>query len=568
MLSVLSAGAAERSQTAMQAIANRYLNMALGVKNINGATFGSVTSKCVFEGNTYAVFAPQTDNAFVIVSKSDLTEPVIGYAQSSFSPAKMPDGLRWFLSVAERNIADAEATQMPQSISQRRIATTPVEPFITTLWHQSAPYNLLTPNNYPAGCVAVAMAQCMNYCQHPGNVNFRGYAYCSETPGGKRYKVDSLDIQGIYFFPFLNMYGRATDRQKNSVAKFIRDCGYATYMQYDKNGSGTYNYLAGSALTTCFNYPEKCIKYAERAFFQGTDEEWNNIIYREMEAKCPIIYGGQDEQEGGHAFVFCGLDADGLVYVNWGWGGDSDGYYNIQLLNPSTMKFKDGQDMIYGIRTEPYDTDRAEPRIFSYDGNPYTFSFKEETDDNGVAHKTIHITSTAGFFNITPSTFDGEFGLFGLDVTTGEPWEIKETDPITWESGTGYFLREPAELFYYYVENEMVPGHTYRLSFGSRDKVEQVWHSIIAHGGEVAYDIYYTGKETTTTISERKEAYIVDRIKEVGYQQPNPSNQTRVYDLQGRLIYTAPTAQFNFNDVPTHGTFIVKQGDKVRKVLK
>ena len=568
LLAAASTSASQRSRHAMQAIAENHFSQTVCVKAAGSNTGKAIKVDCVYEESGYAVFAPSTDDAFVILSKSDLTSPVLGYSQSRFDPKDMPNDMRWYLSVVSRNIQEAELRNVELK-SSRKAATTPVEPFITTLWHQGDPYNLLTPKNYPAGCVAVAMAQCINYCQYPGNVDFRGYAYCSESPGSKRYVVDSLDIQGIYFFPFLNIYGRATDRQKNSVAKLIRDCGYASYMQYDKNGSGTYNYLGGMAMTSCFKYPEECVKYAEQSYFNGTNDDWNNIIYREMALKSPVIYGASDSIQGGHAFVLCGLDADGLVYVNWGWGGDGDGFFDIALMNPKGYNFIEGHDMIYGIRNQPVEGDRAEPRIYSYDGEPYTLSLKEEKDDDGVMHKAIHITSTKGIINLTPCTMDGEFGIFGLDVTTGQPWQIIETDPTVLQPGSGYFLREPAEIFYYYVENQMIPGHTYRISFGTRDKREQVWHSVQAVGGEVAYDIYYTGDPATTTFSERTEAYIVDGVKDIAASSASETDGiTRVYDITGRLVYTAPTSRFNLQNVPAHGTLIVKRGKEVRKVIR
>lgn len=121
------------------------------------------------------------------------------------------------------------------------------------------------------------------------------------------------------------------------------------------------------------------------------------------------------------------------------------------------------------------------------------------------------------------------------------------------------------DLFYYYVDDEMMKGHTYRLSFGTRDKREGTWHSVLADGGEVAYDVYYTGNPFTTTISERVTPTAIQNVQAT---HTKATNLTRVYDLQGRLIHTSPTAQFNLWEVPARGTLIVKQGEKVRKVVK
>ena len=37
---------------------------------------------------------------------------------------------------------------------------------------------------------------------------------------------------------------------------------------------------------------------------------------------------------------------------NWGWEGSADGFYDIALLNPRSMKFSDDQDMIIGLEGE------------------------------------------------------------------------------------------------------------------------------------------------------------------------------------------------------------------------
>lgn len=562
----LAASAGERSRSEMRSIAQRYLPIASYVK---GQTSQNPDSqlRCTHESQAYAVFEQTGTEAFVVVSKSNLAPEVIGYSQTTFSEESMSPDLRWFLSLAESNILAAERTGKPLQTS-RRAPQQPVDPFITTLWTQSDPFNLKTPRNYPAGCVAVAMAQAINYCRHPSRVNFRGYCYVTETDNSKRYVVDSLDINAIYFYPYLDLYGRATTAQKNSVASLVRDCGYATFMRYAKSGSGTYLFLAGSALTTYYSYPEESVKYAERDCFGGTQEEWNQIIYDEMQLRCPVLYGGADEDAGGHAFVFCGLDADGLVYVNWGWGASGNGFYDIALLNPAEDQYTVAQNMVYGLRSKALPTDKPEPRIYSYDGEPYTFSFTNETDDEGQKHVTLNISVTAGLANMTPCKMDGEFGIFGTDITTGQNWQIRDTDKDIWEPGAGFTLQSPSMIFYYYVEKEMIPGHTYRISFGTRDKREGQWHSIIANGGELGYEIYYTGDPATCTISEQMKP-LYD-----GVAAPRTSSlsatdgMTRVYDTAGRLIYTAPTTQFNLWDVPARGILVVEQGGQSRKVVR
>ena len=82
-----------------------------------------------------------------------------------------------------------------------------------------------------------------------------------------------------------------------------------------------------------------------------------DMVYRELSESGPIYYGGGDGWQGGHAFVLHGYRADGKVYVNWGWSGDDDGYYDIALLNPAGYSFKYQQDMIIGVKGAPRELD-------------------------------------------------------------------------------------------------------------------------------------------------------------------------------------------------------------------
>ena len=58
------------------------------------------------------------------------------------------------------------------------------------------------------------------------------------------------------------------------------------------------------------------------------------MIYQELNQYGPIYYAGVSDGGGGHAFVLDGYDETGFVHINWGWGGKSDGFFDIALLNP------------------------------------------------------------------------------------------------------------------------------------------------------------------------------------------------------------------------------------------
>lgn len=65
---------------------------------------------------------------------------------------------------------------------------------------------------------------------------------------------------------------------------------------------------------------------------------------------------------GGHAFILDGYEAEdgvGFFHVNWGWDGDCDGYYRLDMLNPyasgtggssTSDGFSIGQDAVIGFQ--------------------------------------------------------------------------------------------------------------------------------------------------------------------------------------------------------------------------
>ena len=564
-----------RSQTEMQAIAAAKLN-ASAVKGLNGGVAQRPTLHCVSDDPAYSVFAPAEGAGFVIVAKSTLADPIIGYSAERFDVGDMPEGLQWYLSEVSRNLQMVEAgrSQAPS----RKATFTPVETFITTQWSQEYPFNQKTPNKYPSGCVATALAQVMNYCQYPASAEFDG-TYQITKPSGKKTTTETKTehVSSTYTWPYQDTY-KTLGRYGDNIDELMRDCGYAAYMNYASDGSATAGYMAGIALVSVFGYPEESVKQNYFMFF-GDQEKWNQIIYDELARRCPIIYGGSDSNYGGHAFIFGGVDVDGLVYVNWGWRGTADGFYSIQHLTPTqggqNMNFENSHHMVYGIRPNPLPTDHLQGFITSAGVGQYTFHFEMQKDNDGVEHKTLFCNLPNGFVNLNATDFQGAFGLFAQDLTDGTSWVIAEDlqDRDTLPAGYGYSGSEDF-AFYYYIDGEkgLKPGHTYRMSFGTKDDREGVWHSIFCEGGELGYDITYTGDIATSTVSAQKTPVPVltgvSLVPAASTAGNYSDNLTRVYDTSGRLVYTAPTSQFNLWDIPAHGILVVKQGGQSRKVVR
>ena len=573
----LTVAAAPRSLEEMRAIAASYLHNS-HASAARKAPAAMASPRLIDATRAYAIFSAPGDDGFVIVSGDDDARPVLGYSPTAFPSYDMPDGLQWYLQQLELR-ADGPS-------ARRNAATyTAVPNFVTTTWDQDYPFNKLTPDNCPAGCVATALAQCMNYCQWPSEAAFTGSCRVTKKVGRKeKTEQQELDINSTYTWPYEDNYA-TVGRVSDNIDELLRDCGYATYMSYSPSGSGTASILAGIALTHEFGYPQQSVRYLQREDV-ATQDEWAQLIYDELGRRCPVFFGASDESFGGHAFLLTGVDADGLVYVNWGWRGSADGWFDLTNLSPSQgeqdMHFLSDMEIVYGIRKEPLPTDRFQVSLHSYSGEDYTYDWRTMTDDANVSHNTLYISLPHGFMNYQPSDFMGVFGIFADDLTDGSTWVIEPDlqDRDTLPSGYiygGSDDRYEDFAFYYYVDGAqgLKAGHTYRMSFGYCDDREQKWHSIICGNREIAYEVKYTGDVATSTVTPEPTTPPV--LTGIGSLHANGSNLgryervsaiTRVYDADGRLVHTAPTSDFNLWDIPVRGILIVDDGQTRRKIVR
>lgn len=305
------------------------------------------------------------NGGFAVVSTDDLMPEVLGVSTSRYSNGENTN-FQWWLNA----VNGAAEYAVNNNIALVPIAPDPgkyptqVGPLITTTWDQLTPYNILMPlsnggDRCYTGCVATALAQVLNYFKMPEHgMGQRTIHYPHNNPNGTpvtaNFEEDYYDWDNM--LDHYN-YGQYNDEQAMAVAVLMRDCGVASNMMYggyQEGGSGAYSTDAAAGMRTYFGF-EDAVCY-ERDNYYGykyySDEEWMDMVFTALSEDGPIYYGGADPSAGGHAFVLHGYNATGKVYVNWGWSGEDDGYYDISLLNPGYYKFSVGQDMIIGIRGE------------------------------------------------------------------------------------------------------------------------------------------------------------------------------------------------------------------------
>lgn len=294
-----------------------------------------------------------TDHSFVIVAGDDAVEPILGYATDhSFSADKMPAQLSSFLDgyteqidavvAAHANASPAVARRWEELIENRATTaakTTAVSPLLSVTWNQSPYYNADCPYDWAGGglsvtgCVATAMAQVMKFWSWP--VTGVGmHSYSSSCCGSLYANFGSTT------YNWSSMPNSVTSPNA-AVAKLMSHCGISVDMSYSASSSGAYVVSSASPVTHCaeyalrnyFNYKptlhgEKRSSYSEAA--------WKSLLKGDLDAGRPIIMAGFGSG-GGHCFVADGYDASDFFHMNWGWGGISNGYFNINALNPGGL---------------------------------------------------------------------------------------------------------------------------------------------------------------------------------------------------------------------------------------
>lgn len=202
-----------------------------------------------------------------------------------------------------------ENTRTTQTVTEELTPKVPVE------WSQNSPFNKYCPNQYPAGCVAVAIAQAFMVTQHIGIFNNIPLNY------NNLIKVKN-DLYASY-------YPSETD----TIAAFIRQIGVAVGMKYGKDGSNA-NMKNGIKLFT-FGGIMNCSTNA-RNIKKTLHDYKDGIVIITSRTKKNGIFG--KARGKGHAYLADGYkvfsDGSDLIHVNYGWGPFYNGYYLTRLWAP------------------------------------------------------------------------------------------------------------------------------------------------------------------------------------------------------------------------------------------
>jgi hypothetical protein len=345
----LTVHAAERSLEDAYAIAYRFMSSPAATKS------SSVYLKMVYDGTSqstrscntapaYYVFDNLKAPGFVIVSADDAARTILGYSDSyDFEFENMPPNLQWWLGQMNREVEFIRSSGV-YAVSSSATKGTPVKLYETAKWNQYAPYNQECPvistngksSNAVTGCGPTAMAIVMRYRKYPNSGVGQTPQYVT---GSYKVTVPSRNL-GHYDWEQMPMtYSSSwTSQQKSAVARLMADIGASARVDYGLSspydgGTVIMNDDVVPALTGYFSY-DKSAMMAMRTHY--SDKEWYDLVKQELDMNGPLLYSGQAD-EGGHLFVLDGYDSEDYFHVNWGWGGQSDGYYALSAMNPNNQ---------------------------------------------------------------------------------------------------------------------------------------------------------------------------------------------------------------------------------------
>lgn len=287
------------------------------------------------------------DSTIVLVSGHKACDPILGTYSGCvgiFESEQIPCGLAVLMDYykqtitycIENNIRSDFNTKWQQLLSGETTQQnrSRIGPLLITKWGQSESNDNLEQYAYsrripsqqgntcahcPAGCVAVAMGQVMNFFKYPSliyqiNDVYQQFDWC--------HMPDALYTSSSRF-----------EHECDAVSELLFRCGKQAEMYYTCSESFTDNIHAKTALINHFEYSSD----ARRIARAHTIPWWNlnpflDTIKMSLDLKYPVIMGARNRvNEKLHSFV-CDGYRDNEYHFNWGWNGDFNGFYSFNFL--------------------------------------------------------------------------------------------------------------------------------------------------------------------------------------------------------------------------------------------
>jgi len=451
------------------------LDTALGQEVMRVETFTDNYGEPIY----YIVYLEPS--GFVIVSADDLIEPIIGFADDgTYDPspenplgALVTNDLNGRMAAVHRTFRlQAIVREAPLSDTQKKwsffislaetyeggfslmgwssIPDVRVAPLVQSKWGQREAcdencYNYYTPDNYPCGCVATAMAQLMRYYKHPTTgigvhdfpIQVEDVEQTASTRGGNgnggAYKWGQMVLEP-------DCSTTLALAQKQAIGALCYDAGVSVNMNYSADGSSSSLYKASDTLLNTFQYGNVIdgLNYDYSAeVFRDLGSGLEGMVNPNLDAGHPVILGLRTEEaDGGH-----GVLADGYGYnsstlyhhLNMGWSGSDDAWYNLPNID-SDPSYNIVDESIYNIFTSG-SGEIISGRVTDAYGSPISGATVTATGQGRGSHNAE--TNSKGIYALakvdsqstyTVSVTKSEYSFPSQNVRTGKS---ESGDPVS-----------------------------------------------------------------------------------------------------------------------------------------
>lgn len=280
----------------------------------------------------YYIYNDAQNKGFVIVSGTTEMGEILAYSnENALDTTNLHPGLAQLLNSYKMAFKAINTNNAVETEAKKgAFFAKTVAPLLKTTWSQDAPYNALLGYNY-TGCVATTISQVLKYHEWPvqgmGNVSYVNTSDNHTLSGN----LNLSQYDWANMLPNYDAPVQATQAQRNAVAKLMKDVGLASGMQYHPGFAVATNQGAFDAFVKHFDYQATCV-------YQSTEGPsiFADLLRQELVDGFPFyFYGATKDYKGAHAWVVDGFDDKGFFHMNFGWNGQSNGYYSLSALNLS-----------------------------------------------------------------------------------------------------------------------------------------------------------------------------------------------------------------------------------------
>ncbi len=315
-----------------------------------------------------------SSSGHVILSGSDLADPIVGFSTNDFAEPDPDSPAYAYLAGISASLAAQESNGGVRHARWNRLlgggtrlrlmsadiespATIVIPPFLQSHYNQCQPYNDYAPvyesstnnlNSYrgrcPCGCVATAAAQ--------GFRHFRWPARMDRVESFNHSFTDTNNVETTFTIRFDGHLPIDWDALENDYTNKVSVC-VTNYYPGGYSWGWKSNYDLRGAVPESVRYPiARLVMLADVLAHMSFESDGSSANYGTVAGNAADWYTPgtwvspddtcvpDDIANGvpvqvripGHAVVGHGWATDGdktYIYLNYGWGGSNDGYYNI-----------------------------------------------------------------------------------------------------------------------------------------------------------------------------------------------------------------------------------------------